>query len=177
MQTPFDTARLRLRRWARDDLADVRALLGDPDVMRFSDAGALDCAACKDWLRRALRDDPKVCTWAVLEKRSAPVIGYLRLSRASPSAGPTEIELGLRFLPRVWGRGYAVEVAQAVLSPVTGFEGCTRVIACVDPNNTRSVAVLRKLGMRHLRDVMLPGYDHPDHVYGLDLGAGADGAR
>ena len=172
MQAPFDTARLRLRPWTSGDLVDVQALLGDPDVMRFSDAGALDRAACKDWLGLALAHDPRVCTWAVVERHRHPVIGYLRLSQAGQTAAPTEIELGLRFLPRVWGRGYAVEAAQAALDRVTGFDGCTRVIACVDPDNRRSVAVLKKLGMQHLRDVMLPGYDHPDHVYAKDLAAG-----
>jgi ribosomal-protein-alanine N-acetyltransferase len=47
-----------------------------------------------------------------------------------------------------WGRGYATEAAAALLR--YGFDelGLQKISATCDPNNTASVGVLRKIGMR-----------------------------
>lgn len=44
------TPRLTLRRFEDDDLGQLIGVLGDPEVMKFSDHGPLDRAACGDWL-------------------------------------------------------------------------------------------------------------------------------
>ncbi|MEL7117473.1 MAG: GNAT family N-acetyltransferase, partial [Pseudomonadota bacterium] len=49
----FETSRLRLRPWRPEDRAGLDAILGDAEVMRFSDTGVLDPAAQAAWLERA----------------------------------------------------------------------------------------------------------------------------
>jgi RimJ/RimL family protein N-acetyltransferase len=61
--------------------------------------------------------------------------------------GP-EIEIGWRLIRRAWGRGYATEAARPVLHHALGTLRLPQVIADIDPENTASVGVARKLGFR-----------------------------
>ena len=86
--------------------------------------------------------------WAVVERASGLVIGdcgLIPLERVGP-----EIELGYRFGPANWGKGYATEAALAARD--AGFErfGLERIIVDVDPGNEGSLNVARKLGARLL---------------------------
>jgi RimJ/RimL family protein N-acetyltransferase len=74
------------------------------------------------------------------------VIGSAAL-KPLEDTGP-EIEVGYHLGRAHWGRGYATEAARGLLQH--GFErlGLARIVAVVDPENTRSLAVVARLGMR-----------------------------
>jgi RimJ/RimL family protein N-acetyltransferase len=38
----------------------------------------------------------------------------------------------------------------------------------IDPQNAASIRVAEKLGMHYEKDVMFPGYTHPDRVYVIE---------
>lgn len=40
-----------------------------------------------------------------------------------------------------------------------------RLIVVIDPANTASIRVAKKLGMLYEKKFMFEGYTHPDHVY------------
>jgi RimJ/RimL family protein N-acetyltransferase len=42
----------------------------------------------------------------------------------------------------------------------------------IDPGNIASVHVAKKLGMHYEKDIILEGYDHPDHLYALKMSIG-----
>ncbi|MEL7300561.1 MAG: GNAT family N-acetyltransferase [Pseudomonadota bacterium] len=164
------TPRLVLRRWVAEDAAALPAILGDAEVMAYSDHGPLDIAAQAKWHADAMsgagEDSPGCGVWAAQERASGAVIGYVSLKAAPERLGPDHWELGFRFARRSWGRGLATEAVRAVI----GAAGDTEVVAIVDPDNSASVALLKKLGGVRQRDVMLEGYDHPDHLYALRRG-------
>jgi RimJ/RimL family protein N-acetyltransferase len=58
------------------------------------------------------------------------------------------VEIGWRLARSHWGHGYATEAARAWLAH--GFEtlGLPEIVAFTDPANHRSLAVMRRLGMR-----------------------------
>jgi RimJ/RimL family protein N-acetyltransferase len=60
--------------------------------------------------------------------------------------GP-EIEIGWRLIRAAWGQGFATEAARPVLSHALHTLGLRRVIADIDPDNTASIGVARKLGL------------------------------
>jgi RimJ/RimL family protein N-acetyltransferase len=82
----------------------------------------------------------------VAERESGLVVGDAGLQPLA-RVGP-EIELGYRFDPAHWGKGYATEAATAVRD--LGFErfGLERIYVDVDPGNAASLNVARKLGGR-----------------------------
>jgi RimJ/RimL family protein N-acetyltransferase len=60
-----------------------------------------------------------------------------------------EIEVGWHLHPDSWGHGYATEAARGAIAK--GFsEGLREIFAVVRPDNERSLAVCRRLGMTHL---------------------------
>ena len=123
------------------------------------------------------RDDPDYGLWAI-ELRAGPqagvVVGAVLL--AGLAGGDGEVEIGWHFNPDHWGNGYATEAGRGVIGLAFGLKrvgtegvelsgaGGTefaggirgslpdldRVIALVDPDNDRSQAVCRRLGMTHL---------------------------
>jgi RimJ/RimL family protein N-acetyltransferase len=63
--------------------------------------------------------------------------------------GEGEFEVGWHFHPDAWGQGLASESAAAALQ--WGFaHGLPEILAVVRPDNTRSLAVCRRLGMEEL---------------------------
>jgi RimJ/RimL family protein N-acetyltransferase len=57
------------------------------------------------------------------------------------------VEVGWHLNPGHWGRGYATEAAEGALDLAFSSYGLDHVLALVDPDNTRSLAVCRRLGM------------------------------
>jgi len=92
-------------------------------------------------------------------------MGELKLRQNS------QAEIGYAVHPDHWGRGHASLAARQLLHQAFERHGVHRVFATCDPRNTRSAAVLRRLGMTHegrLREVLhiRDGWRDSD-VYGL----------
>jgi RimJ/RimL family protein N-acetyltransferase len=76
-----------------------------------------------------------------------------------------ETELGWVLHPNVWGHGFATEAARAWAR--WGFENLDLpyITSMIDPDNERSIAVARRLGMTPLRPDILSG--DPVTVYSI----------
>jgi len=68
-----------------------------------------------------------------------------------------ELEVGFTIAPSRWGRGYATEIAGAVVE--LGFEhfGAPRIWSLTSPANLPSLKVLEKIGMRYVKDLAEDG--------------------
>jgi [ribosomal protein S5]-alanine N-acetyltransferase len=166
------TARLTIRRFTAHDAGAMSAVLGDAEVMRYSDTGALQPPDIHIWIERQIArypDGDGPGRWAIAENATGTVIGYAGLTREPERCETGEAELGFRLARCCWGRGYATEAAAAVLD--YGFRTFRprRIAAIVDPANAASVRVIEKLEMRFDSLVSFPGYDHPDRKYVLLL--------
>jgi RimJ/RimL family protein N-acetyltransferase len=76
--------------------------------------------------------------------------------------GPGEVELGYGLRKPSWGRGYASEIAQALVRRAFGEMGIDRLVASVTVANVASVRVLEKAGLRRTGiSVCLPDEDEP----------------
>lgn len=82
--------------------------------------------------------------WAVVERDSDALVGEAGLKQLD-DIGP-EIEIGYAFGESWWGRGYATEVARAILDEAFGALRLPQVFATARPENAGSLNVLRKLG-------------------------------
>ncbi len=162
-----ETSRLVIRHFEPGDRIALSAVFGDAEVMRFG-PGVQTPEWIDTWLGERLDPidrRPSVGVWAVMERATRSILGYCGLFEFPDLAGRFEIELGYRLARAWWGRGYATEAARAVRD--FGFEtlSLSRLVALIDPDNRASIRVAEKLGMRYERDVMLPDYSHPDHLY------------
>jgi RimJ/RimL family protein N-acetyltransferase len=86
----------------------------------------------------------------------AGMVGLHRVNAALPCA--PAVEVGWRLHPDHWGHGYATEAAWASLRHGFTAGGLDEVVAFTATTNTRSQAVMARLGMG--RDP-LGDFDHP----------------
>ncbi len=105
--------------------------------------------------------------WAVEVAGGTPFVGMVGLHRVNAAlpCAPA-VEVGWRLHPDHWGHGYATEAAAASL--VFGFEeaGLDEIVAFTTTGNTRSHAVMERLGM--VRDPEAD-FDHPGLPEGSPL--------
>jgi RimJ/RimL family protein N-acetyltransferase len=137
--------RLVIRASSVADFEAMHTVWSDPEVMGLIPSQAYDRE--KSWARLSEKISHQArhgfSKWAVVEKASETVIGECGLHYLE---GGPDIELGYRFARARWGRGLAAEAARACLDWALA-ERRERVVAIVDPANTRSARVLDKIGM------------------------------
>jgi RimJ/RimL family protein N-acetyltransferase len=163
MTTVLETERLLLRVPTLDDLDRWAEMMGDPTTAHFIGG-----------------PQPKPVVWrmvmqvagawhlagysmfSVVEKQSGRWVG--RVGPWQPLGWPgTEVGWGLH--PDAWGKGYAVEAAIASVDYAFDTLGWSEVIHCINPANTASQGVAKRLGAKILRQATLPAplqYEHVD---------------
>jgi RimJ/RimL family protein N-acetyltransferase len=83
---------------------------------------------------------------AIIESKSDRVIGTCRLGIKDPEN--REAYVGYTFRKDVWGKGYATEVTQELLSFDFSKLGLHRITASSSPLNAASHRVLEKAGLQ-----------------------------
>jgi RimJ/RimL family protein N-acetyltransferase len=156
----LETERLSLRPLELGDLDALAAFYADPEVMRFIGPGEpIDRDRSRQSLERMIGnfDAEAFGQLGVVRKADGAFLGRCGLlvwdtatwvpSLTSDAEGPVEIEVGYLLGRDFWGRGYATEAATAVCDWALAKLGLKRLIALIYPENARSIAVARKLGM------------------------------
>ena len=148
-----------------EDLTSFTSLFSDREVMQFSDDGPRNSEWVENWVERQEGQFKKngLGHMAVVELDSNNVVGYCGLVEEDID-GNHETEIGYRLKRKAWGKGYATEAARAVLEYAHG-KGIQRVVATIDPSNEASLKVAKKIGMVYEKDIMMPGYTHPDQLF------------
>jgi RimJ/RimL family protein N-acetyltransferase len=144
----LDTARLQLRPLAEEDLAALVELDGFAAIRSaidpFADLVPDDPVALREYERRLLARPDFL---GAVERSSGRLLGWFQVEAAAEAPG--EIELGYRLRPDAWGKGYATEGAQALLSHALTRPGVRRVYAHALLSNPASLRVLEKIGMTY----------------------------
>ncbi len=145
------TERLLLRTFRAGDLPLYAALNADPPVAEMLGGP----------LTRAESDS--IAEWAQ-ERWAEEKLGLLAVERLSDGAflgmcglhhlrdRPRDTEVGWRLAHRYWGNGYATEAGRAWLGYGFSTLGLDRIISVTDEPNVRSLAVMRRLGLRFLEN-------------------------
>lgn len=86
--------------------------------------------------------------WVVERKADVRLVGMTGVWWVPPAMNmPDTTEIGWRFLPEVWGQGYATEAAGAALAHGFGVLKRPEIIAFTARTNLASQAVMRRIGM------------------------------
>jgi RimJ/RimL family protein N-acetyltransferase len=115
-------------------------------------SGADPAAVAREAFARQLRHwaDRGFGLWAAIPDDADEPVGWIGAWRQDVApALDGEIEIGWTLRRAWWGRGLATEGARAAAQ--TAFEHLRpdRVISLIHPQNERSAAVARRLGMAH----------------------------
>jgi RimJ/RimL family protein N-acetyltransferase len=146
MPAPPPTPRLAFREMALDDLDDMAALLGDPQVMRYypSPKSRQEALAWIPWNQRLYREHG-VGLWLLILRDTGEFVGDCGLTPQQVD-GVTEIEVGYHVRAVFQGRGLATEAAAACRDYARDVLGVDRLIAIIDPRNRPSQRVAERLG-------------------------------
>jgi ribosomal-protein-alanine N-acetyltransferase len=148
----METEHLILRPFTLDDAEDYLPLISLPAIIRYTgDTPASSVDEAREVLRtRPLRDYARhgYGRMAVIEKASGRLVGFSGLKYVDELG---DADIGYRFLPDCWGKGYATESARIVMEQGRRQHGLRRIVATVHPENPASGRVLEKLGMRFER--------------------------
>jgi RimJ/RimL family protein N-acetyltransferase len=154
-----ETARLVLRRFEVSDLDALSVVFAKPEVWQFPYGRAFTRAETAAFLQIQMREweECGFGCWIAIEKAAQRVIGYVGISvpHFLPEILPA-VEVGWRFDPDVWGRGYATEGGGAALDEAFTTLGLEAVCSAPQSINPPSSRVCDRLGMRFERVVTAP---------------------
>jgi [ribosomal protein S5]-alanine N-acetyltransferase len=156
----FSTARLDAQRLTAEHWDDLRRM--DQDDRFMAELGGIrDEAGTLAYLERNLAHWAAhgFGLWMLRERDSGAVIGRAVLRHLDVD-GIDEVETGYGFLPDLWGRGLATEIARACVSIGRQQLALTSVIGITAPTNTASQQVMRKAGLQYERDIVHAGLLH-----------------
>jgi ribosomal-protein-alanine N-acetyltransferase len=80
-----------------------------------------------------------------------------------------DIDIGYAFLPEFCGQGYASESTRAVFEYARDSLKLKRLVAITQADNTGSIKVLEKLGLRFEKNVEEPEGEPALELYGIDF--------
>lgn len=130
-----------------EDVEQVFAMYEKPQVMRWIPGGVWERGQTERFVARMIEmhEQRNLCIYPVLLKESDTIVGHCGLNHLE--RGP-EIEIAYLFDERYWGKGFAPEIAGAVLQRAFQAMGLERVVAVAFPENVRSIAVMQRIGMK-----------------------------
>jgi len=156
--TLLSTSRLRLEPFTEGHLAGLNKLNSDPEVMRYLSAGRPETLEeTRAVIERVMKrwDEVGYSWWALIERETEELVGagavqnLRRESTLVPDLA-CPLEIGWRLRRDRWGRGLAVEAAQAMGDFAFKELNARELLAVCDPANTASASVMKRLGMQEV---------------------------
>lgn len=154
MKLPIITERLILRKLTEDDVDNIFLLDSNPEVMKYVGVSPI---TVKEESAKMLENiinqyqNNGTGRLAVIEKESNRFIGWsgIKLLTDEVNGFKNVYELGYRFLPEFWGKGYATEAALASVDLGFNQLNADKIYAYADVGNESSNHILTKLGFEN----------------------------
>lgn len=157
----METSRLILRELMPTDVEGMFELDSNPLVHKYLGNNPIKSKEEATNAIKFIRQqyvDRGIARWAAIEKASGDFIGWsglkLNMKGEELNGLVNFYDVGYRFIPRYWGKGYATESARAALK--YGFEsmGLKTIVGAAEQDNIGSNKVLRKIGLRYCNEFL-----------------------
>lgn len=164
------TDRLELRRFSDDDLDELAVVFAKPEIWQFPYGRGFTKLETEVFLAEMI-EEWNQCgfgCWVAIERATAAIVGYVGLSVPMflPEVLPA-VEVGWRFDPDHWGRGFASEGARAALREGFSTMRLDEICSVPQVGNPASSRVAERIGMRFDRQVDIPANDRRGQLEGL----------
>jgi ribosomal-protein-alanine N-acetyltransferase len=157
----LETNRLILRKLEETDIERMFLLDSNPEVMKYIGVPVLKEQSESLGVIKMIQkqyDENGTGRLAVIEKETGLLIGWsgLKLLTEEINGYKNILDLGYRFLPESWGKGYAMEAAKASLE--LGFKNMNAdvIYAHAHSENEGSNHILKKLGFEKTSEFTEP---------------------
>ncbi|RKE82753.1 GNAT family N-acetyltransferase [Chryseobacterium sp. AG363] len=149
----IETERLVLRKLEETDFERMFLMDSDPEVMKYLGEPVATKEESKEVIKMIQKqyEENGVGRLAVIEKVSGLLIGWcgLKLMTKPINGYINTLDLGYRFIPEFWGKGYATEAAKRMLEYGFNELNANVIYAYADFGNTGSKYILEKLGFEN----------------------------
>jgi [ribosomal protein S5]-alanine N-acetyltransferase len=149
----IETERLYLRKFVTDDAEWLSKIYADIDVMRYIATGVvIPYEYVKKGIERRISNysEWKYIEGVIIDKSDDKPIGHCGFGLLHDKS---DVELAYLLDKPYWGKGFATEIASAMLS--YGFDKLEykKIVGMVYPQNISSANVLKKIGMKYDKEV------------------------
>ena len=152
MSILLETKRLIINTPEAIDFDNLYALQADADVMQYIGQGVRTPAEVRSGLEKAIAHQKKYgfSLGCVFEKESGVFVGRAGLIHLGYDDTQPDIEVAYALTKAAWCKGYATELASAIIN--WGFQhlSITKLVAVINPSNDRSRRVLEKVKMSYM---------------------------
>lgn len=169
----FETERLVLSGWHRDQVDDLLALHGNPNVSRYLTLSGAPWTreqaetALEGWI--GLFETRRLGKLRLTRKSDGKFIGRAGFGIYPPTGEP---EIGYALFEEHHGAGYATEAASGLRDWIFRETDAPHFIGFADTRNAPSLTILQKIGMEKTHVEVEPNgltcqfhiYRRPDHV-------------
>lgn len=148
----LETERLYLRPLESGDLDRLAAIYSNMNVMRFIGMGK---TFSRQQTERSITSWGEYeakhgfSNWAIIRKDDGALLGKCGLSHLPDDS---DIEISYILDEKYWGQGYATEISKAVLDYGFSKLSLKRIVALTYPQNSPSIKVLEKIGLKYERE-------------------------
>jgi RimJ/RimL family protein N-acetyltransferase len=155
------TDRLGLRRFTTTDLSWLSSLYADPEVTRFL-GGTKTEVQVQEMLRVRILDyyeaHPGLGIWMTIERATGAPVGFHLINNVQ---GESIIQVGFGLSTSAWGRGFATEMASALLRYAFMDLELESIAGIASLANVASQRVLQKIGLHRRGERAFP---HPAYA-------------
>ncbi len=143
----LETHRLQLRELTHDDISFIIELLNSPGWLQYiGDRNVRTAEQAQAYLENGPIKSYATNgygLWMVILKGASTPVGMCGILKRTELATP---DIGYALLPAFHGKGYANEIVSATLRHAKDILGIAGLSAIVQPDNTRSIGLLKKNG-------------------------------
>lgn len=166
----IETERLILKPTSNDDAPFIFDLLNSPKWIKFiGDRNIKNLDDAIAYIEERIRPQQirlGYSNYTVIRKKDGAKIGSCGLYDRHGIEG---IDLGFAFLPSFENKGYGFESANRLLDAAINQFELEQVSAITLKQNTSSQKLLEKLGLKHIRNIVLPRADEELMLYQLKI--------
>lgn len=147
-QTILETERLSLHKFTTQDSEFLIRLLNTNSWLKYiGDKNVKSPSQAESYINTLISDYGKngFGLWLIKTKQHKEAIGMCGLVKRDYLESP---DIGFALLPEYEGHGFAFEAAAATISHLRNQLGIKRVLGITQSNNTSSINLLMKLGLK-----------------------------
>ncbi|MBD0379938.1 GNAT family N-acetyltransferase [Paenibacillus sedimenti] len=166
----LETERLILRHQTIEDAAFIFELLNDPSWIRYiGDRGVRTIDDARNYILKGPIDMYARLGFGfyLTELKDGGIpIGICGLAKRDFLQ---DADVGFAFLPRFWGKGYALEAASAVMAYAKSVLGLNRIVAITSEDNQASAKLLEKLGLHFEGMISFENTDEEVRLFAIHI--------
>jgi len=147
----LETNRLKFSEFTPSDWEEIKALLSNPEVIRYLHFAHWTETQLRAWFDRCIENSAQsthaAYDFAIHLKDSHSIIGWFGIRKPDKPTTDKERAFTCALHRRYWGNGYMTEALQAIFAYEFTLNGICQITGTCEPENISSAKMMEKVGM------------------------------